>query len=120
MILVSTYQSTADEGTNLTNFLQEMGNLDAAGIQFRVANGYWKGGDELTFLIKNKEVGRALAETYNQDAYLERGHYGYWYLIDTASGRVIDWFKSIVEVKDTAGLDCYTELGGKYYVGVKA
>ena len=86
---------------------------------YQTLTGVYQGQKETSYLTSQVELGRELAAAFKQDCYLERGHYGYWYLIETKSGKILRTFKTIKEVdKDKAlSSEYYTLLNGKYYIG---
>jgi hypothetical protein len=79
---------------------------------------YYKGQTEQSFITNDHENARMLIKKYKQESYLEKGHYGYWYLIDGQTDKVLEIFKTLKEVsKDTAiRSKGFTELNGRYYI----
>lgn len=88
---------------------------------FVTACGVYNGSSEVSFITNQVELGRTLAKRYEQECYLERGHYGYWYLIETDTNSIIDTFKTIKEVSKAEALasDCYTVFNDTYYLAKK-
>lgn len=85
--------------------------------------GFFEGLSETCFMTDQKEQAVELAKKYKQDCYFERGHYGYWYLIETRSGDVLDVFKGIFEKsinwpKNNPG-EPYTLINGRVFVAEK-
>ena len=86
---------------------------------WRELEGIYQGVAEGSYLTTNDDKAKELAAKYNQDSYLERGHYGYWYLIETTTGQVIKTFAGIREVdKPTAAGQDHTKMGSRYFVAV--
>ena len=88
---------------------------------YNIMTGVYKGHEERAFITEQVELGRQLAREYGQESYLEQGHYGYWYLIDTMSGDILEIFKTIKNVsKEVAeNTDNYNVLNGAYYIAVE-
>lgn len=97
--------------------------IEASSIleSYAVLDGYYQGTFEVSFITNNIELGRQLVRDFEQDCYLERGHYGYWYLIDTKTDKILDTFKTIKEVTKDVALksEYYSILDGKYYLASK-
>jgi hypothetical protein len=103
-------------------------NLDAVKDACKQLGSYTSGsffeGDVGTcFLTVCDVIAKDLAHTYNQYCYFERGHYGYWYLIETRSGDVLDVFKGIFEKsidwpEHNPG-EPYTLINGRVFVAEK-
>lgn len=120
MIIVSVSQNK-DRIEDNCNTLEIKRRLEQANVNFKLIEGVYKGQTEFSFIIEDKDIGRALADAYNQECYLEQGHYGYWYLIDTPTGAVMDSFKTIKQVSREAAeaTENYSIMDGKYYIASK-
>ena len=116
MIIFSVEQAALNRLNNNSNTLEASKRLGKG--TYTILTGVYKGTEELSFITTNVDLGRELAIEFNQECYLERGHYGIWYLIDTQTGNILDYFKTIKEVpKDKAlATDNYTMLDGRYYL----
>ena len=119
MIIFSTEQATLSTADNLTNELALLDVAQDQKIKLNVVEGQIKGVDTLAFIANDVEFGREAAIYHNQKTYLERGHKGVWYEIDTASGKVLGSFERISEVsRDRAvASESYAKVDGKYYLG---
>jgi len=86
--------------------------------QCQTGTGVYQGTQETCLITSQTGLGKELARGFEQECYLERGHYGVWYLVETASGAILDTFKTIKEVtKERAEQeDNYTIMNGKYYL----
>ncbi len=104
-------------------------NLDAVNDACKQLGSYTSGVDffggdvETCFLTVCDVIAKDLAHKYNQYCYFERGHYGYWYLIETRSGDVLDVFKGIFEKsidwpEHNPG-EPYTLINGRVFVAEK-
>lgn len=121
MIVFSVEQITQSERTNQINTDFARNCLKAGGMGFRECIGVYKDVSGVGFITRDVELGRSLASNFNQECYLERGHYGVWYLIEASTGKVLDHFKGIAMISKEAALksSSYTEMNGNYYMEVK-
>lgn len=120
MIIFSVEQANQSPLNNMAANCEAADVLSQNGT-YHVMNGRYKGQDELSIMTSQVELAKQLATAYNQECYFERGHYGYWYLIDTKTDAIIDTFKTIKEVDKATALkqDAYTMYKGRYYVASK-
>lgn len=95
--------------------------LEDTNSNYDVVLGCYDGVLETSYITANLEVARHLAQLYNQHSYFEQGAKGFWYLIDTHTNRVIDWYRSIQKVSEARALreSNYTFFQGNYYIGTK-
>lgn len=117
MIIFSVEQTELNSLDNNSNTLEASKRLAKEGT-YTILTGVYKGTEELSFITNQVELGRELAREFNRERYLERGHYGIWYLIETQTGNILDTFKTIKEVSKDKALasDNYTVLNGRYYL----
>jgi len=120
MIIFSVQKENLSAGDNMLRVEQTIHKLEGLGIQYRVLDGMYDGQKELSFIMRNKSIGKCLEEFYAQDNYLERGHRGFWYLINVETDRVVDYYRTIKEVSKETALnnESYSVLDNKYYIGV--
>lgn len=120
MIIFSATKQGSWLADDLASDLRVLNEADAAGIDIEVIEGCYKGEMELAFITSNVEFGRMQAKKYKQESYLERGHYGVWYLIETETGNILQSFDKIVEVPKDRALksDGWSKIDDKYYLGV--
>lgn len=120
MIIFSVEQANICTRQNIEAIIKATKLLKENGT-YHTLMGVYKGIEEVSFITNQVELGQQLARDFNQESYLERGHYGYWYLIETKSGQIIDTFKTLKEVtkEQAKQIDNYSILNGKYYVGSK-
>lgn len=119
MILFSVDRAGASNEENLDAVEDACKQLDSYTSGFS----FYEGDVEACFLTVCNAVAKDLVYKYNQDCYLERGHYGYWYLIETKSGDVLDVFKGIFEKSiywpiENPGKP-YTLINGRVFVAEK-
>lgn len=121
MIIFSVSQGR-DPVVDLLSTKLAIQKLESSNSDYDIATGVYKGKSETSFITTNKEVALELAKLNNQESYLELGAKGYWYLIDTFTGKQLDYFKTIKWMPEDVALkyDNYTLFHGEYYVGVKA
>lgn len=117
MIIFSVEQANVSDRENL------QANEEATDLLNRpyVMTGVYKGQTEVSYMTSQVKLGKQLSKDFNQDCYLERGHYGVWYLIETKSDKILDTFKTIKEVTKDVALrsEYYSILNGKYYLASK-
>jgi hypothetical protein len=115
MILFSVEQNKVSKVENI------QANEEVADIltSKQVGIGVYNGIEEVCYLTRDNNTAKMLCAEFKQDCYLERGHYGYWYLIETTTGKVLDTFKTIKEVSKERAMksNCYTMMNGNYYLG---
>ncbi|NIQ15501.1 MAG: hypothetical protein GTO02_14225 [Candidatus Dadabacteria bacterium] len=121
MILFSVNRIDATAEKNLNAVVSACKQM--SGGKYTSGFGCYEGDIETCFMTNQNEIAISLAKKYNQDCYFERGHYGYWYLIETSTGDILDIFKGIVEKaaswpNENIGKP-YTLMGGKVYVAEK-
>lgn len=94
--------------------------LEQYGAKYDVGMGVYKGQSETCYILSSHEVlGAELAKKYKQESFLEKGKYGIWYLVQTSTGKVLDYYKTIQEVSEQEAVssDAYTFYNNKYYKG---
>jgi hypothetical protein len=119
LIIFSAELDGLDPRINNIRTANAINTLDNGG-SYTILHGMYKDTLETSILTDQVDVGIRLARQFGQEYYIERGHYGYWYLIKTETDRVVQTFKSIQEVdRDTAlSNGYYTMYNDKYYIGV--
>ncbi len=119
MIIFSVEQAGLSERENMYAQIEATELLSQG--PYAVMHGVYLSKEEPSFITPQVEVGRRLAQDFNQECYFERGHYGVWYLIDTMTGDIIDTFKTIKEVSREVAeaSENYSILDGKYYIASK-
>ena len=117
MIIFSVEQAELHPRENMASTVYASKELGKEGTYVAV-DGVYKGQSEVSFLTSQVELGKNLAREFRQECHLERGYYGIWYLVDTATDKVLDAFKTIKEVSRERALasECYTQVGDKYYL----
>lgn len=119
MIIFSAMKS---DRSHEENVLADRMARDTMKDNFQVMAGVYKEDVEVSYITRDTELGRKLARDYRQETYLERGHRGFWYLVETKTDKVIDWYQTIREVSEEEARkhDSYSILDGRFYLGVKA
>ena len=112
MIIFSTANGIKQTEASLKDVMYTLGS------NFEVVYGVYEGINEVSFMTTNVKQGIELAKKYKQDTYLERGHRGIWYVIDTLTGAAIEAYKYLTEVpKDEAiASKNYSIYNNKYYI----
>lgn len=121
MIIFSVEQASQHPVDNQANSMEMLNHLRFVNAKYAVLEGVYKGIRETSFITNQFDLGRTAAKSYNQESYLERGHKGVWYLVDTQSDTILDWFRTICEVSEEEAKrhDSYSVMEGKFYVGRK-